>query len=309
MTTIPTTSCIHRLTASIALAWLPLAILSFFPMGVSASSTQVNVGGVTIETPALEGFYEVSEIAPEVRKLSETMVPPTNRLLGVYVSEKDYRRILEGEYPEFDRYIFLQVGRDIERKNITQKGFRELSGYLKTQQEEILAATQKRVGNLLENTAEKLSEDYDVSFDMKVGEQVPAGVFLDRPNALGFLTLVKYQGNLDGEKLDYVVAGGTLVLKIKRRLLYAYVYSTYEEQPDIDWVRSESTALADLLLTTNDAIEPDKDPIVSLPIPDFDWHGIMRSSMIGAGAGIAVALVYLVFLGVRNLTGRNRGDA
>jgi hypothetical protein len=308
MTTTPTPS-IYGLTPSAAFAWLLVAVLGFLPINMPASSAQANVGGVTIETPALDGFYEVSEIAPDVRKLSETMVPPTNRLLGVYVSHNDYQRILDGEYPEFDRYIFLQVGRDLERKNISQKGFRKLSGYLKTQQEEILEAVESRVDKLFENTSEKLSEDYDVSFNMKVGEQVPVGVFLEHPNALGFVTLVKYQGNLDGEKLDYVVAGGTLVLKIKRRLLYAYVYSTYEKQEDIDWVRSESTALADLLLTSNNATEPEDEPAVSLSIPDFDWDGIMRSSMIGAGAGIAVAVIYLVFLGIKNLTGKGRRDA
>ena len=61
------------------------------------------------------GFHEISQLSPANQKLAETMTPPKNRLLAVFVSEEsDLERITKEDIPELPRYMLLQVYRQLE---------------------------------------------------------------------------------------------------------------------------------------------------------------------------------------------------
>jgi len=57
----------------------------------------------------------------------------------------------------------------------------------------------------------------------------------------------KYSGEFGDDKFDYIMAGGVSFVLARGKLLYVYVYSLYENQNDIDWVKSKSRELIDTL--------------------------------------------------------------
>lgn len=269
-----------------------LGILCVANAHAQTSVDGFEVGGVTIQAPALEGFKEISDVSPEMMELAQAMVPPTNRLLGVYLSDADHEKLVGGEPPAFDRYVFIQVHRELEDKSLSGADFREIAAQLKTRQSTIQHEVEKQAGRLIDNASEKISESYDVSLDMELGEQRSLGIFLDRPNAVAFTSLVKYRGNLNGESFDYVMAGSTLLMKVRRRLLYAYVYSEYEGQADVDWVESRTTTLADRILAANDS--PDGGLGVAL-LSVMDYANVVSSSVIGVILGAFLVLMFVLF--------------
>ena len=291
----------------IAIAWLLIGALCLTTAQAQTANNPIDVGGVTIEAPSLPGFNEISKISPEVVALAEAMIPPANRLLGVYLSDRDYEKLVNGESPEFDRYIFIQVHRELENKNVSRADFREIATQLKAQQDTILDDVREDVGKIFDSASNQISKDYDVSLDMRLGDQKSLGVFLDQPNAVAFTSLVKYQGSLEGESFDYVMAGSTMLMKVKRRLLYLYVYSQYDEQADADWVESRTTELANLLLTANHTSAESNDGIGASFFSAINFRSVVSSSIIGAIVGGFVALMFVLFGGSKRRAAKRDG--
>ena len=209
----------------------------------SAADTKkiiVNIGGVLFDVKSPAGFHEISAISPETRRMAETMTPPTNRLLGVFVSESDLKRVKKGDFPELTRYMLLQTFRQMENRIMSGPDFYQAASGIKKQQNTLQDSVKDKVGNLLDGATDKLSKEYDISMKMKMGEQIPLGIFNDQPKSFGFANLVKYQLEAEGVKSEHVVAGGTSMLLHKGKILFVYVYSTYKSKKDIEWVKATS---------------------------------------------------------------------
>lgn len=290
-----------------ALAWLLAGTLLLTTAQAQTPDDSFDVGGVSVHVPALQGFTEVSKRSPEIVDLAQAMIPPANRLLGVYLSNADYEKLANGEAPGFDRYVFVQVNRELEDVNISSSDFREISAQLRAQQDTILHDVAERAGRQLDRATRKISQDYDVSLDMRFGEQRSLGVFLDRPNAIAFTSLVKYQGNLEGEVIGYVMAGSTMLIKVKRRLLYIYVYSQHQARADVDWVESRTTELADALLASDDS-SADDGPFGGTLLSGLDFGGAVNGGIIGAIVAAFVTLMFVLSAGSRRQADKTDGD-
>ena len=220
-------------------------------VGADTKNIRVDVGGVIIDVQAPVGFHEISSLSSETRERAEIFVVPGNRLLAVFVSEGDLGRIMIGEAPEFKQYMMLQVFRKLEYQRISNAQFEQLVAKTTGQQNTLLSKVEDKVDTVLEGAADRLSEEYEISLKMTVGEVVPLGVFFEQTNAMGFASLAKYQIATEGENLDHVIAGSTSFLLARDKVLFAYVYSRYESQENIDWVRSKSKEWVNSLLKSN----------------------------------------------------------
>ena len=208
---------------------------------------EIDVGGVPISIKAPNGFREIILVSPETRKIMETLTPPTNRLLAGFVSEEDFGRIMKDEEPDFNRYIMLQSNRNLENRNFSKEQFQMLTRQLKEQQNTILQEQKSKVEKLLEGASKSFADDFDTSVDIKMGEQITLGIFNDKPNTIGLMSLAKYSGEVGNDKFDYIMAGGVSFVLARGKLIYVYVFSLYESQNDIDWVKSKSRELISTL--------------------------------------------------------------
>lgn len=228
-----------------------LLFLNSNSVTADTKNIQLDIGGVTIDVQAPNGFHEISSLSPETRQLVKTMMPPDNRLLGVFVSEEDLGRIMKAEAPELSRYMSLQVFRKLENTTLSNRQFQQLANQLKEEQNTLLNKAKDKAGLLVEGAAENISKEYEISLEMRLGELVPLGMFFEQSNAVGFASLAKMEVEVEGEKFDEVVAGGMSFLLARGKLLYAYVYSTYETQDDVNWVRTKSKEWVNSILTRN----------------------------------------------------------
>jgi hypothetical protein len=235
------------------LAFIGLSYIAI-PASQALAGTQsitIEVGGKTIHVPSPAGFHEISELSPDTRKLSETMVPSYNRLLAVFVSESDLGRIMKGEPLEFEQYMFLQVYRKVEHTNVSGSQFKQFVGQFKQENETLLERVKDRIGPLLDDMSGKLSKDYGVLGKLKLGETVPLGIFIEQNDAVGIAFLVKSQVSVEGQQIDVLMASGMSYIRVKGKILFAYVHSNYETQNNLEWVRTTSRKWVDQILATN----------------------------------------------------------
>ncbi len=237
---------------------LLLVIFITNPTYADTKNIQVNVGGVKIDVQAPTKFYEISKISPETRKIVEGFVPPTNRLLAIFVSEEDLEKVTKGELPELNRYMLLQTYRKLETKNISTKQFQIVIKQIKEQQDTVFNKEKDKIDKLVDNAAEQISNEYDTSMEIKIGEIVPLGVFYEHPNAIGIAILSKVQVADEEEKLNYAITGAFSTILANGKILYAYTYSTYKNKEDINWVKSKSKEWANSIISPNSTLTTEK---------------------------------------------------
>lgn len=269
---------------------------------------QIEVGGTMINVPSPTGFHEISDLSPETRKRAETMTPPQNRLVAVFVSEADLRRIMKSDAPEFGRYMFLQVFRDLENRNISRSQFQQLGTQIKQQQNTLSTKLKDKANSFIEGAADKLSKDSAISLSLKRGEKVPLDVFLEQSNAVGFAMLAKYQVSAEGEKFDHVVVSGTSFIRVKQKVLYAYVYSTYESQEDLRWTQLVSRKWVNNILESNKNSSIVGQSHSSSTETGIDMDSLLNKAISGAIAGGLIAVLIGIFQWAKKLRRKNGED-
>ena len=131
--------------------------------------------------------------------------------------------------------------------------------------------------------------------DVKVGQTVPLGVFADSLNFVAFATLAKYQVSIEKDKLDYLVANSTSFIRASNRLLFAYIYATYESQKDLDWLRIASQQWANDIISVNpSAVLAGKDQDATFN-SSFNWDKVFSKAIAAAVVGGLFALISSIF--------------
>ncbi|MCP4392990.1 MAG: hypothetical protein GY804_01785 [Alphaproteobacteria bacterium] len=278
---------------------IPYTMCLFLMLASGTANTtqnniQVEIGGTKIDVQALDGFYEISSISPKALKLFDTLTPPTNRLLAVFVSEKDLNKIKNDENLNLKRYMILQVYKTSENKYISENEFTPFKTLIKNQHENLLKYSKDKIKSLLKDASKKLSNDYDIPLKINIGEQVPLSIFLEHPSAIGFTTLSKYQTAVKGNKIDTTVAYSTLFVKVKNKLIYAYVYSDYETQEDIDWVNSQSKSWVESIIASNKTSTKEEQAYENSSKISLDNDNVTSGYIKGAIAGFSIALIILL---------------
>jgi hypothetical protein len=86
-------------------------------------------------------------------------------------------------------------------------------------------------------------DDPKISFD----KPVQLGSFFSKQDAfgLGMIMPVSSKGSTT------TMVGGIILLRVKNRMLFAYLYATYKDQETVRWVRKTSEGWADAILAAN----------------------------------------------------------
>lgn len=265
----------------------------------------IDLGGMPVSIPAPAGFHEISQLSPKTRKLAEAVTPPDSRLLAVFVSEDDLGRIMKYESPTLGRSMFLQVSPRLEHLNVPDALFSQLVNQVKQEQDAFAKKGKEEIGPLLDDAAGKLSKEYGSPLKLEVGETVPLGVFMEKTNAVGFAVLQKYRVSANGQ-LDYLTVGGASIMRVKGKILRAYVNSNYESPKDAEWVRSTLSTWVDQILATN--MSQERSSQTSTPsflITRSDWNSVTEEAIKGGKGiivlGLLVGLIAIIVSALKKL--------
>jgi hypothetical protein len=194
-----------------------------------------------IDIPCPPGFAEVGENRRDIFPAA-----PNNRLLAIFVSERDLK-LLDGEISkDIEHYMQVQVSRRAEDHPFSTTDFNQLVNSVKDEQDAALEEVRNEMNTLLSNTAKK-SEDFP---QMEIGKPIPLGTFLDKENAYGFAMLMSL--NAGGRPEPMTMVCGACFVRVKERLLFTYTYGKHEGMQSIEWVHRISQDWVEMIIRANE---------------------------------------------------------
>ena len=228
------------------LGWLVflLALLMAMPQGHAAQEdTPANVGRTLLQLPVPPGFVDASRPLPQMRLIGERMTPPSNRLLGIFISEQDLALAQGGQAPEMARYFMAQTLRQAEESRITEAEFLDVRQLVR-QQQKIL---QTRITSQTQDHLDKSARDADRSaggdaVSLKVGDLKGMEVFDDQATSISVQVVTSYGVQAGGPTQEIPMAMGISTALLRGKLVYFYAYAVYRSPADLDWVRAVTRA-------------------------------------------------------------------
>jgi hypothetical protein len=207
-----------------------------------AADPEVKAGGVTLALPGpANDFAEVGDKLKTT--FFELLVPSTNRLLSAYLPTQRLAELNSGKAPgPFDVYAMVEVLRQAEYVDCTPEAF-----------EEVLKGSASSLGELDGKKVGDLEQELNIHLKalgtkpVELGRPEMLGAIFQKSNAAGFamLTAVK-----QGDR-NVTLAGGFALLRLKQRLIFAYLYHTYESPDTVTWLRKNLETWCDAILAKN----------------------------------------------------------
>jgi len=219
-------------------------------------AVEITVSDTTINIPSPPQFAEISSLNPETFQMFQDLCPPSNRLLAVFVSESDAGRLMRGEPGIFEKYMMVQSSKEYETLSWAKHQFKELRRSMRDQYDSFFQENRDLINEMLESSGDVLSKSFDTEVVLKMGGLVPLGIDSETTSSITMSLLAKYNVAAAGESSESVVAGTTSIALVGGKVLYLYVYKTYQNDADLAWVRKTAQDWVRQALAANETVWP-----------------------------------------------------
>ena len=246
---------------------------------INAAPTVVTLNAQSISLPAPYGFQEVSNFSAEPQALGKRLTPKINKLLTLYLPSAEVAKLNSAKSASWDRYLMIQIEQQITTTTMESDEFQRIKNQVEVQQQTLLNQIKIDITQLLDH----LDQDNHHPIDIPIGTSIPLGMFSESNSHLSMLSLNRYPAPDRG---TYYVIASTNLVHMNTNLFFAYVYSTYNSNLDMEWVKNTSIQWVDTLKSAN--------PAETLLSTIGNWSILSRSTliiiMVTAMIGIMVTL-------------------
>lgn len=179
----------------------------------------------------------------------DRFVPPYNRLIAAFVPF-DQLGSSNGKTP--DRIALVAVSRQFESKNISESDFKMIVQDVAKQFD---TTAESYANNNEEEFNQKLKaldlENVKVTFD----KPISLGALFSLPNAAGFGTILKVSASNSvpspAVESSSTKALSVLFVRLKNRVVFAYIFADYENRETASWIRQASEDWCKAMLAVN----------------------------------------------------------
>ena len=201
----------------------------------AAAPFAIQLGDTRVVLDAPPGFADTTFTgSPRLQDAAESLTSPSNRVLLFALTDGDLRRFTQGDVPDLKRLMIVSTPREFERDGVTAGAFGRLSA-------ELLRDAGTPAGDA----------NYIAFLDNHQPGKARALAELARQSGLTSLLLGTRLPSLKrDEKPSYLLSTSTLLL-VRGRALHLAVYSAYESQADVEWIRSATARWVDDLKRLN----------------------------------------------------------
>jgi hypothetical protein len=202
---------------------------------------EFKAGGTLINIP--QPNNDLIEVGYDVREQMEIFVPASNRLLCAYMKASDIPLFMKGDQDfVLAQYTSVQVARVSEYQDCAISDFQELVDYLKgsfnNDMDSIIEESEAEFNNRLKSM--------DLS-NISIDKPVDLGILFSKPDIHSIGMLSTYS---DGTK-NWTLVIATTFIRVRERLLFVYVFNSYENEQTIAMTRSLAEQWADAILAAN----------------------------------------------------------
>lgn len=222
-----------------------LKVLFFISFGINflyAQSSKIKIGTTFIDLKAPKEYAQISRYEKSIFELFKLHTPQTNELLELLLPKSKLKNLSKQNIQNINKYVLIQTIKSEKTKSISQKKFKKIISFMKEQNFTI----DSRKG-LINKHLKSINKE--IANEIKIGQSLPLGIYLDKNEALGFGNLIRTMKN---NKTVLTVAVSNFI-KIKDKILLVYVYKKYLNADDIKDVEESSLKIINNLLEKNRA--------------------------------------------------------
>ena len=221
-------------------------IILFFTNNVFSQNKQnrkdqsFKVGGINLIIPSPND--ELVEVGYDNREKMEIFVPTNNRLISAFLSESDNRNLTDGGQLDMNTYALVEIPRNGEYMDCSQSDFQE-----------VITAAKESFGEIIGESLKESEEEINrrmKSLDLgsiQIGEAKQLGSLFSKKDAFSFCMLTTVEN--DEGKRNLVMGG--ILLRVKKRLLFVYMYTEYINSESISWIGKTTDKWSDAIFNAN----------------------------------------------------------
>lgn len=199
------------------------ALLAAAALECAAAPFALQLGDARIGLDAPPGFADTSFTgSPRLQDLAETLTSASNRILLFAISDADLRRFMAGDQMELKRYMLVAVPKGSEYDNLSAGAFARMAG------------------DSLRDLGAAPPADTDAPRYLDKQPPGRAALLADlakEPTVLSILQGTRLPPQHRNDPPTYVLSTTTLML-LRGKALNLAVYSAYETDLDLEWIRS-----------------------------------------------------------------------
>lgn len=207
----------------------------------STAPTEVRVGLKSIVLPAPSS--ELLEPGPDYRVILEPLAPISNRLVAGYILPDELHAIETGK-SALTRYALVEVPRRAEFADVDDAIFHQVADMAAKQFNVTLTNSLNDMQSEINMKLKSLDKD---GTQITLDKPTPLGLFFNKPDAVALGMVLK--SNHGGE--SKTEAGVTLFMHLKNRILIAYLFTPYDGETSVNWLRTTGEHWADAILKAN----------------------------------------------------------
>jgi hypothetical protein len=202
------------------------ALLAAVSLQCLAAPFGVQVGDTRLGLDAPPGFSDSGFTgSPRLQELAESLTSPSNRILLFALTDADLRRFMQGDQIEAKRYTLIATPRGLEYQRVTPAVFNAT----------FVADTLTGLGS-----PPPAQSDFRKLLDASPGRLMLLAELRRDADAVSILQgirLVPKREARSDEKPQYGLTTTTLLL-VRGKPLNVGVYGTYEDDSDLEWIRT-----------------------------------------------------------------------
>ncbi len=199
-------------------------------------------GGTPIVIPP--PTTDLVEVGDEARGVMEVAVPDSNRLIAAYLLPEDLPRLTKGsDNPELTKYALVEVPRSGEYSDVEVSDFKQMTDSASQE----LGAALNSAFSETEDEFNRRLKDLNVNATASLGKPVQLGPLFAKTDAFGFGLVT--QVTVGSSSTDMAMAAA--IVRVKKRVIFAYLYAEYKNDDTVKWLRKSSEDWADAILKAN----------------------------------------------------------
>ena len=206
------------------LAVLLLAALPFVSGHALAAPFGVQLGDTRLALDAPPGFADVQATgSPRLLELGEALTSASNRILLFALEDADVRRFTVGDTPDLRRYVIVVTPKGMERERVSTQAF----GALVTESARELGPLPGEVIDLRRYLDSQPRGRASMLAELRKD-----------PQTVSVLQGVRLPDNPEFRAPPRYLLSTTTLMLVRGRTLNATVYTIYESDADLQWIRA-----------------------------------------------------------------------
>jgi hypothetical protein len=201
---------------------------------------KIRVGDTEIELPIPSEFVKIDDSFKEQLEMANSLVPESNTLLSYYLSEKDFGNLLTDGFHQSDKYILTEVFNELKYEKVNSKDYHR---FLKSYKRDFFNKFGKQFQYDALKSINDISKSLDGDIDFETIDVHPLGIYYESKNSLstGVLSKINYSFR-DIISHENIVAAVSTVTKINDKVVFLFLFKTYNSQNDLEWIKATNEA-------------------------------------------------------------------